>query len=232
MAGYWPARSQNGSRAMPSDPLTYRRHDFVRLTEDWRAIDSGPCSQTAIDTIEAWRAAGHSFVVTRRLEHDEASIVRLGLATPAKLRLGFTVDRRAIGERRAPPTLREVAVMAPPGWRSVIERLLALERELPVSIGVFGSMAWQLLTGFNYLREESDLDLLLTPQRSVDLIALASALAEISGKPRLDGEIRFPDGAGVAWRELVQAPQRVLVKMPAGLSLRPLDDLLGWGELA
>ena len=44
---------------------------------------------------------------------------------------------------------------------------------------------------------------------------------------RADGEVRFANGAAVAWPELLNAPRKVLVKHDRGVALCETDALFG-----
>ncbi|MFA9219271.1 MAG: phosphoribosyl-dephospho-CoA transferase MdcG domain-containing protein, partial [Sphingomonadaceae bacterium] len=83
------------------------------------------------------------------------------------------------------------------------------------SLHTYGSCAMQALTGLSYLHPASDIDLLLYPADRQQLDAGLSLLATQAQSLPLDGEIIFPDGAAVAWKEWLQAlanNSRVLVK--------------------
>ena len=91
--------------------------------------------------------------------------------------------------------------MATPGltaWRALVDTLQAVG----TSPRVYGGHGWQRITGLAYLHAASDLDLLLSVADAAMADATVAALhAATFSAPRLDGEIVFPDGSAVAWRE-------------------------------
>jgi phosphoribosyl-dephospho-CoA transferase len=99
-------------------------------------------------------------------------------------------------------------------------------------IGIFGSLAWEALSGETYRHAASDIDIICdvaTPaQFEVALAALQQAAAELPCA--LDGEIRFPDGNAVAWREILANLERpnatVLAKGNEEVRLLPLRALM------
>jgi len=97
---------------------------------------------------------------------------------------------------------------------------------------VHGSYGWQRLTGLRYLLPASDIDLLLAvagPEAADEAAGLLDAF-QWAG-PRVDGELIFPDGSAVAWREWMQwrrgAVDRILVKRLHGVVL---EQGLDWLE--
>jgi phosphoribosyl-dephospho-CoA transferase len=93
---------------------------------------------------------------------------------------------------------------------------------------IFGSLAWCMLTGLDYLTDGSDLDLLLPVSRGTDLVRLTAELAAIEAVApmRLDGELVRDDGAGVNWRELHAGVGEVLLKTSSGVTLQKANFLL------
>ncbi len=175
-----------------------------------------------------WWAQGRSFVVARGDVSDTDEDLRLGLALPDKRRVCLHVGREAALSSRPPPTLGEVLRSAPVSWRSLLRRIHFLGETLGVPVGVFGSLAWEYLSGVKYVRPDSDVDVLFAPTRWADVERLLSELDAVSrapGEVRLDGEVLLPDGGAVAWRELASRPHRLLVKGPRGAGLR------GWKEI-
>ncbi|WP_038762003.1 malonate decarboxylase holo-[acyl-carrier-protein] synthase, partial [Burkholderia pseudomallei] len=78
----------------------------------------------------------------------------------------------------------------PPAWRPTLARLRALADAHRVDCRVFGSLAWQTLTGLRYLSDESDLDVLLMPGGASSSASLfrfsssfASSFASVSVSP-------------------------------------------------
>lgn len=206
-----------------------RRHDWVWLSpesgegefEDGNHADAG-ASQLAT----AWREAGRPFVVARRLPDDPIGAIRLGLATPDKRRIGFTVSPDDIAEAAPAPTLAEVVPVAPAAWREPLSALDRALREIGVVARIFGSLAWEYRGGLSFVRRTSDLDLLLEPDTGERAERLLDILSGCPATPRLDGEIVLPDGWAVAWRELALRPASVLVKGPTGVAMRPFADVM------
>ena len=122
------------------------------------------------------------------------------------------------------PQAPAVAGMVAPSVRSELLRLFRALEGLGATPRVYGSFGWQLLTGLEYVSATSDLDLLLSASNpsNADDIARAMSAAQ-PGRLRLDGELRFPSGAAVAWREWLQwrarTVDRVLVKRLDGVAM-------------
>lgn len=203
------------------------RHAFVRLATDWPRQLRTPLPESDQARIAAWRAAGRPFVVARAAPGDDGGMLRLGLALPDRTRLGFGVAATAVAAVRPPPPLDDVTAAAPASWRERLQQAAAIACHHRVTVAVYGSLAWQALTGQAYLRPGSDIDLLLDARRWGDLMDITNVLAGFEGAPRLDGEALLPDGAAVAWRELAGAPERLLVKGPAGVDLVRYADVRG-----
>jgi phosphoribosyl-dephospho-CoA transferase len=100
---------------------------------------------------------------------------------------------------------------------------------LGVEARVFGSLAWCLLTGLNYLTGRSDLDFILSLPHPRHFAVLMTELGSIdSAAPmRLDGEMVRDDGAGVQWRELHSGAGEVLAKTLGGPTLLNSAEFIG-----
>jgi phosphoribosyl-dephospho-CoA transferase len=206
--------------------ILLQRHDLVWLSAaGWdHAIGKAGDAQAAACMAE-WARLRLPLVVARR--EEGAPDLALGLAAPLEW------ERRKIAIRVPPtevlfhdrfPKAREVARLLPPGlrvrWRALWEALAGQG----VEVRVHGSFGWQALTGKHHVLRRSDLDLLLpvTDADSADHVASLLDEFQWSG-PRIDGELLFPDGGAVAWREWLQlrrgAVDRILVKRLHGVSL-------------
>lgn len=101
-----------------------------------------------------------------------------------------------------------------------------------ITFGVYGSLAWEVISGESYRHQASDIDLICEiASKGQLMIALGElALAADRLPCRLDGEIRFPDGNAVAWREVLahlQTPETpVLAKGQRDVALLPLVRLI------
>ena len=99
------------------------------------------------------------------------------------------------------------------------------------SIGIFGSLAWEVLTGEAYRNAESDIDVICDVSTVAQLKAIMAALNETAGRLhcRLDGEVRMPDGLAASWRELaglaIKPGTRLLVKGPELVGLMSFVEL-------
>jgi phosphoribosyl-dephospho-CoA transferase len=213
----------------------FARHGLVRLNEaGWREA-------------LAHVAAGHRFAVQRWREHDWPVVIRrrdvdcasgeicLGIALPpdqdgTKLRVPLRVGLQGVREMRAPLAIADVVEHAGAQWR---DGLLELHGDIAaqgLDIRVYGSLALQVLTRQSYLRPASDIDVLFSPLDRWQLERGVSLLQQYAVRLPLDGEIAFPSGQAVSWKEWAQtcgkSGNRVLVKYDGGVALQRMDELL------
>lgn len=208
---------------MPPDAPA--RHDWVQLGEGWEGHLRSPLTAEDRDEVEDWRRRGFPLVVARRQPADGGDDLRLGLALPDKRRIGVHVAAPAAVAHACPLALAAALASAPEAWRPLLDAVVRLGNALDVPTCVFGSLAWQHLSGLRYLRPGSDVDLLFAPRGWGAVEELLAALGGLDGfgsadGPRLDGEILLPDGGAVAWRELASRPSKLLVKGPMDVTLR------------
>jgi phosphoribosyl-dephospho-CoA transferase len=198
-----------------------RRHDLVRAEPSaWAASLAARPDLAALPWVADWAANGWPLMVRRPTEGDALGRVPLGLPLPpsaGKLRLAFALPSEALGPSEPPPLLSQAMVSAPPAWRATLERLVTLDP----GVRVFGALAWQALTGLQYLSPTSDLDLFWPMPEASQVERLLAAIAAIEAEApmRLDGELATPDGAAVNWRELASGAEEVLVKRLHSLAL-------------
>lgn len=224
------------SSETPSPP--WRRHDLVYVAPDvWSSAVRR--SQSAVDRplVRDWADRGWPMIVRRRAEAEEQEFVPVGIQLPpaaGKRRVALVVPQDAVLRRASPPMLRAAAKVADPSWQHPIAFLLALGERVGSAPSVFGSLLWQHLTGLTYLSPHSDLDLLWPVPAGLDVPALLIGIAEAerAGPLQIDGEVIYPDGSAVNWRELLnayRAPDQaaVLVKTMTGARVLDIRSLPG-----
>lgn len=211
-----------------------RRHDLVYLHPD--APFETPCAEAGDPfwrSARDWIAAGRPLVAARQTLAGER--VLLGLCLPVdqqRKRLSIQVGRRAVAEIRRPLSIERCSPRLPVVDADVLHRLAARAAACSARVGIFGSLAWEALSGENYRHAESDIDLIVDVETLAQFDAMLSALQQAADQLscRLDGEIRFPDGNAVAWREVAanrESPAAaVLVKGPQEVALQPMQALL------
>jgi phosphoribosyl-dephospho-CoA transferase len=217
---------------MPS----FARHDLVWLSASgWEHARGQAADDETAACLAHWARERLPLVVGRQ-PPGEAELA-LGLAAPVdwgRRKIALRVPREAVLYHDRFPRGRAVArLLAPalrPTWHALLEALAACE----VDVRVHGSYGWQQLTGLKHVLGSSDLDLLLPVADAAVADAVAERLEGVRWQgPRIDGELLFPGGAGVAWREWLQfrrgAVDRVLVKRLHGVAL---EDAAAWAERA
>lgn len=210
--------------------LTLARHDLAWLRDPSRAA-VWVAAPALWPEVERWSRTGRPFVVRRRQVDDPPDGVPLGLPLPpakGRVRIALVVDSRAVVRTGAPPSLDDVVDAAPGRWRPALRQVAAEARDVGAVLRVYGSLAWQHLTGEAYVTDESDADLLALARDHEELRRLCALLSrrEADRHPRLDGEIVLPDGGAVAWRELVGGQRAVLVKRLGGAAIEASAELL------
>jgi phosphoribosyl-dephospho-CoA transferase len=206
------------------------RHHLVWLAPGWlRAlrVASDPALLTEADR---WFELGRPAVAARRDPAAPGDAVALGVALPggAGRRLALLVARSAIARIAPPVRLRDAVASAPAAWRSRLRALDAEAGAAGVPLSVYGSLAWQHLSGEPYVTAGSDVDL-LAPGRTSGAARAALDLLRPHARdaaPALDGELLLGGGRAVAWRELLSGATRVLVKSADAVRLEPAAQVL------
>jgi phosphoribosyl-dephospho-CoA transferase len=210
-----------------------RRHDLVYLHPS--AAFATPCAAAGDPHWQAahdWIAACRPLVAARQPAGGD---LLLGLSLPLALqrkRLSINVAPSAVAEVRPPIALDQCCPRLQVAQADVLRRLDAGASACGVRLGVFGSLAWESVSGESYRHAESDIDLICDiatlGQFDALLLLLQRAAAELPC--RLDGELRFPGGDAVAWQEIAKqrrdASAQVLVKGEQDVALRPVQALL------
>lgn len=211
-----------------------RRHDLVYLPAT--ANFSTPCAAPGSppwQAAAAWIAGGLPLVAARQSAGGQR--LRLGLCLPQHLgrqRLSIDVDAAQIADIQPALAVERCLGRLPAATADVLSALAATIRASGARLGVYGSLAWEALSGETYRHAGSDIDLICDvasrEQYEIALAALAHAASRLPC--RLDGELRRPDGQAVAWAELVAlrsaAERTVLVKGEQEVALLPLGRWL------
>jgi phosphoribosyl-dephospho-CoA transferase len=199
-----PAPSWTKSSGL--EPL--RRHVFVRLEKDAWERTSAAGSDPA--TLRDWLAHDRPLIVRRPCLSDDGRGVFLGLALPGKRRLAYQVPVDAIS-----------SVEPPPLWRG--------EFPAPFAPRLFGSHAWQELTGLAYVTKTSDVDLLVDisslPEWETFLKLVGTDGPSVPNLGRLDLEIIFRGDASFSWREYLGPTADLLLKSNRHVWLERKDRL-------
>jgi phosphoribosyl-dephospho-CoA transferase len=212
--------------------VALQRHDLVRVAPAaWAGLVAGRADLADPPWLAGWAERGWPLMVRRAAPADAAGRIALGLPLPpsaGKRRVAVDLAADEVGAPAPPPTLSIVVDSAPAAWRATILRLMALSP----AVRVFGGLAWQALTGLDYLSPTSDLDLLwpLPPARRVEALLTDIVAAEAEAPMRLDGELVRPDGPAVNWRELANGAREVLVKRLAGVAMESRRAFLEGGR--
>lgn len=213
------------------------RHDLVWLCDDgWRHVRRTAPDSLAQQAMDQWRGADWPATVRRQDTGCSPGEVCLGITLPrdsaagARTRVSLRCLQAHI--RRAIRPLRLDAADAAifPQWARAWQAWRSVVEEAGLDVRVYGSLAMEVLTGRPYLTDRSDIDLLFFPASPEQLRAGAALFAGCPDGLPLDGEIIFPSGRAVAWKEWCQTAlqdsrSRVLVKQIDGVRLCSVAEL-------
>ena len=198
-----------------------RRHQLVRLNErGWAAIKALAWDEEARACLSFWADECLPLVVTQQPERLADGHLALGLSAPLRWhrrRLAMQVPVSGILFFDEFPKAAAVTPLLPSAVRVSWATLAA-----NLDARIYGSFGWQRLTGLDYLHADSDLDLCVSVNDAAAADRAAAAMSRAAfNRPRLDGELVFPDGRAVAWREWQpwreQRVDRILVKRLQGV---------------
>ena len=155
--------------------------------------------------IAAWIDLGKPFVLAR-FNPEKPELFNLGFSMPngegKPLRASFSVKRSDI-VRFAPPPALQVP--------ELLNEIKAAELETP---RVFGSLLWQYVSGKNFLRKSSDMDIVMNVETFSDCEKAEKIFREYENKNGITADCEFllPDGAFVNMKEFFTPSDKLLVK--------------------
>jgi len=225
------------------EPAWLRRHRLLWVAPAHHdAVGAEIPDASLRKTVANWLAADRPLVVRQQTDaharDGQRTRVAVGMPLPraqGKQRAAFAVAPEWIAHTAPPPFLRDALSRLPESWSAPLLRLVQRADAIDLVLRVFGSVAWESLTGSSYLTPESDVDLLWQPSTRNQLAAAIATLAawETESGLRADGEILFGDDDAVSWREWMHGDQdkkiastRVLVKALSGPRLEARAELL------
>lgn len=212
--------------------MLLRRHDLVWLSaQGWEGMLQEASEHEALGCLKHWFDQRLPLVVGRQI--PGGSDLSLGLAAPVcwdKRKLPLHAPRDCVLYQDGFPKALDVRMLLPvrrrASWIALCDRLAGLS----ANPRVHGSYGWQRITRLEYVTRQSDIDLHLSVAGAAVADRVARCLDEFRWDgPRIDGELLFPNGSAVAWREWLRwrrgETREVLVKSLYGVALQ--DDV-GW----
>ena len=211
------------------------RNQLVWLTEaGWRQVLLREWDAQAQGILDHWHTQQLPLVVCRQRVPEAHDTISLGLPAPLQWeRRKLALDVVVSGPDAAIERVGDFPLLHPdmvgPADAEPLRCFLQQLALLGLSARVYGSYGWQHLSGLPCVRGSSDLDLLIAV---TDLDVAGQAVRLLQGLQlscKVDGELVFPDGQAVAWREHGQllggAVGQVLVKHRKGVHLAGLAQL-------
>jgi phosphoribosyl-dephospho-CoA transferase len=185
----------------------------------WQNILASDWDAQALEVLRHWAAASLPLVVARQRGGLSSERISVGLPAPtrwARRRLALDVGSSDISKIGFFPLLSGVVPNLPAALSGL-------------QVRVYGSCGWQAITGMDYVHIASDMDVLVNARTLEEAINVSTAIISWSAPCRVDGEVVFPSGHAVAWRELLQAQAgavgQVLVKHRQSAALMTLHEL-------
>lgn len=165
----------------------------MRLTPD--AWEQAVAEGGDIATLRDWVAQGHPLIVRRPCLSDDGKAAHLGLALPGKRRMAYRI-----------PLEHVRFVEQPPRWEGDIPGMEGF------TLRLFGSHAWQALTGLSYVTEASDVDLVVDIPNREEWERFLTLRVDLPAQPKIDLEVILQGDASFSWREYVGAAEDILIK--------------------
>ncbi|MNR83538.1 phosphoribosyl-dephospho-CoA transferase [compost metagenome] len=222
----------------------FYRHNRIWLSSRGWQHACAAVDQVHLADLQRWAENDWPLIVRRSDVGYEVETLAVGLALPPdpqsgkKIRIPLSVHPQDIARHEAPLLFAQAADALPAAWQAAFS---ALSHELvtaQLEFRVYGSLALQTITGLPYLTPNSDLDVLFYPCTHAQLQQGLQLLQDYAQRLPLDGEIVFPSGHAVAWKEWAAAVQnpdkvKVMVKSMRTVNLLDVTSLLsGLEELS
>ena len=226
--------------------IPYNRHDLLWLSEAGRdyalhniescipLMDNKDIDNDEIRTLIL--GPPQIPAIVRRQEAAEKGFLQVGFSSPTvidgvRLRIGSKVPVNCIKRHITPFDVVDDTIKnknSPSSVFKILKALVDAGSKNNIQVGCFGSAALQIVTGLEYWRENSDLDIYLrcgeTRQNIEPFYRKLLKLEEQFGIT-MDAEIEFPGRYGVKLKELFAPGKWVLGKglYDVALQKKPTD---------
>ena len=210
----------------------FARHDLVWLSHQaWASVFAQQLARVPeemtgliVQSLHRWQQEEWPAVVRRRDADAAEDEVCIGFAlvpvNGRKPRVAARIKAQDILEHQPSLSLATVIPFVAPLWQPTLRTFNSEASVVGVRWRVYGSLVFQFLTGQTYVNEQSDIDVLFRPQTQEHLIQGLALLRQYQSQIPLDGEVIFPQGQAVAWKEWLLSDlvpesshnQRLLVK--------------------
>lgn len=184
------------------------RHQIAWLSDlGWQRVLARRWDEEAQACLLHWARHRLPLVVTRQPVGGAPDEIALGLSAPrqwGRRRISLALPRRDVLYFDEFPRASEVLGMLPGETRARWRALCAALAASGCTARVYGSYGWRHFSGLDYPHAASDIDLWVAVSDAEQADGVAAhfvAFSAAAEKPRLDGELVFATGAGVAWRE-------------------------------
>ena len=194
-----------------SNSVIFNRHDLLFLDE---SDFSGHPDSTVI---AKWLESGHPVIVHRPGIAFGGEGVHCGIPLPpgeGKNKISFIAPIASIKRCAGLPDLEKCLGHLTGSRQLQLAEFIDSYRKNNLRAEVFGSLAWQHLTGLTYLHEDSDIDLRFRIKNPMTLERLASILRQfpqICGK-LCDIELELWNGMSFPWREFINGSTQLMIK--------------------
>lgn len=214
------------------------RHDILCLSEIgllqiWERLNSAYPDK---DTLKQYWDDQCKLPAITRYWDRSADCLLVGVSFPirwegTRCRMSSALRQEDIGAVITPEQAAQYSALLEHPCGDMLRTVLDVASSMGIDAGVYGSTALAGVTGLNYLHENSDLDLVITPMRGADLHAFFNVLTQLEKiySRRIDSEVALGDGHYVKLKELLSTQQNVLAKGEAQPVLRSSQDV--WAKI-
>lgn len=222
-SGILSAPQRHDMLFLKEEALAFARKAAVRLNEGLSQAEAGRLLTANIPAI-----------VTRQPHRPQNGVWQVGFSFPmqkngTRLRFLSQVPLRGAARHFNPfEAMPEDVSVLPEPTRAILRALLELGALCNLRVGLYGSLALQLLTGLPYLTPHSDYDIYLQPTVPHPALLLfyeeAQKLGVQHGVP-LDMEIACPENSAAKLAEVLSGQKTVLCKGLYNVRLCPVAEL-------
>jgi phosphoribosyl-dephospho-CoA transferase len=223
--------------------MNLKRHTFVDISDAGREVILAELTGSGTDS-RVLRETYRRVILPQRAGCRIPGVVRRedGVVSPGYLPVGFSELQSAERRLRLAAFARvedvtrihspyEIASLPIPRL-TACTRALALAKahaeSLHIPLGVWGSVAMELYTGFPCIRPDSDLDVIIGPAPLEHLSRFMDMIKDVEEHfaLRVDAELDLPSGYGIQLKELFARGRTVLGKSMTAVDLLQREEVL------